>query len=516
MSSSRPDSNRPRLRQARLALICFSIGANAICAGGVYCFPLISPALVTHLKLTQPQLTTIALAGMSGQYPVAAIVGKVLDYHGPWACSLVAACFLSTSLGLFAREIANAPEDITQPSTSSFYHLVLYFFITALGGMFSYFSSVFAASKNFPDYIGVAAGTSLALFGLSPTFLSLLASRYFSSPDGELDVTRFLQFLAILCGCVHLLGGLTLQVLPPASENVATSAVLLDTPEEPDERAALLPNKTDGNGNNKQIEVQLGIVEEEPTAKQSVLDVLKDRNFWALAFVSFVVSGCCEMIISNISTIVLSLPQRTSDISSLTELPSTSLTTATQVRMFSIANTLSRLLVGPLADAVSPVPSGAQNGTRRSMRKHFISRMVFLTFSAAALVCSSAWMVVGVREQRSVWVLSTSVGIAYGCTWTVLPSLISSVWGISNLGRNFGIMMYAPFLGSPVFSYLYAFVAAAHSPAVEGGIGGVGDGTAELCMGPQCWLLTFEVSAVVTTAACGATLYLWRAWKGKV
>ncbi|KAF9218086.1 hypothetical protein BS17DRAFT_722274, partial [Gyrodon lividus] len=254
----------------------------------------ISPALATHLKLTQPQLTTIALAGISGQYPFAAFVGKVLDYYGPWACSLISACLFSTGFSLFAREIAKTPDGVTQPSASSFHHLVLYFFIAALGTVFSYFSSVFAASKNFPDYIGVAAGTSMALFGLSPTFLSILASRYFSSPDNELDVTRFLQFLALLCACVHLLGGLTMQVIPSASEDVATAAALLDDPEEPDERTALLPNKTGVNGSG-QVQVQVDAVpvveEEEPKTKQSTLDVLKDLNFWALTFVVFVVLG---------------------------------------------------------------------------------------------------------------------------------------------------------------------------------------------------------------------------------
>ncbi|KAF8838325.1 hypothetical protein BDN67DRAFT_1013156 [Paxillus ammoniavirescens] len=138
-SSHRGSSNRPQgLRRARLALICFSIGANAICAGGVYCFPLISPALAAQLKLTQPQLTTIALAGISGQYPFGAFVGKVLDYYGPWVCSLIAACFFSTGFGLFAREVANTPDDTTRPSTSSFYRLVLYFFISSLGAAFSY------------------------------------------------------------------------------------------------------------------------------------------------------------------------------------------------------------------------------------------------------------------------------------------------------------------------------------------------------------------------------------------
>jgi hypothetical protein len=264
-----------------------------------------------HLRFHRKSLTESIYSGMSAGYPVGAIIGKVLDYYGPWACSLVAACFFSTGFGLFAREIANTPDDITQPSTSSFYRLVLYFSISSLGAAFSYvytppfvpddvdesltlprwFSSVFAASKNFPGYIGVASGATMALFGLSPTFLSLLASRCFTSPDDELDVAQFLQFLAILCGCVHLLGGLTLQVLPPASENVATEAGLLDNSEDSDEHATLLLNMIDSNGDeNRQSEVQVEVMEEEPTAKQSALDVLKDCNFWALAFFCFVPS----------------------------------------------------------------------------------------------------------------------------------------------------------------------------------------------------------------------------------
>ncbi|KIJ68880.1 hypothetical protein HYDPIDRAFT_178843 [Hydnomerulius pinastri MD-312] len=489
-------SNRPYLRRARLALGCLSIGANAICAGGVFCFPLISPALVTHLKLTQPQLTTIALAGMMGQYPFAAFVGKVIDYYGPWACSLVSACLFSTGFSLFAREIAKTLDDITQPSASSFHHLVLYFFVAALGTVFSYFSSVFAASKNFPDYIGVAAGTSMALFGLSPTFLSILASQYFTDPDSGLDVTHFLQFLAILCGCVHLFGGLTLH------EAVAGLAVA--DPEEPDERTALLPNKTNGNGHGEvQVEV-VPVVDETPQVKQSALDVLKDRNFWALAFVVAVVLGSYEMIISNIGTIVLSLPHETSLLSTLSSTPS-SLATATQVRTLSLANTLSRLIVGPLADIVSPVPSSTGAGERGSLRKHLISRIAFLTFSTAVLVCTYGWMVVGVRGQGGVWALSIGAGTAYGCAFTVLPSLVSSVWGLSNLGRNYGILTYAPFLGTPAFSYLYAFVAAAHSPADEG-----------VCRGVGCWKLTFEMSSLVAAGAFGVTLYLWRVWKGRV
>ncbi|KAF8552588.1 MFS general substrate transporter [Imleria badia] len=502
---------RPYLRRTRLALLCFSVAANAICAGGIYCFPMISPVLVTHLKLTQPQLTTIAVAGMMGQYPAGFFIGKALDYYGAWACSLIAACLLSAGFGLFANEIANAPDAITQPSTSTFHNLVIFFFVAALGTIFSYFSSVFAASKNFPNYIGIAAGTSMAFFCLSPTVLSLLASRYFSLPNGEIDVIHFLQFLAILCGCVNLVGGFTMHMIPPAptGKEESSSAVIAGDPEVPNERTTLLPKTTSGD-NDEQDQVQVDVVsvcEEIPESKGSALDLLSDRDFWALAFVLFVIAGSGEMIISNIGTIIISLPSRNATNSDFVDTPSTAFMTATQVRLLSMANTLSRILVGTLADIVSPVPSRSMDGNGGFLRKHRISRVAFLTFSTALLVCTYAWMVVGVKEQAGVWVLSIGAGLAYGCVFTLIPSLLSSIWGFPNLGRNYGILFYVPFFGTPTFSYLYAFISDAHvSGSNQDGV----------CRGPGCWTLTFEVSTLAAALACGTSVYLWRAWKGRV
>jgi len=93
------------------------------------------------------------------------------------------------------------------------------------------------------------------------------------------------------------------------------------------------------------------------------------------------------------------------------------------------------------------------------------------------------------------------------------PSLVSSIWGLSNLGRNYGIITYAPFLGTPAFSYLYAFISAAHVPGPDTGSDSNQDG---VCHGPACWTLTFEVSALAAALACGMSVYLWRAWKGRV
>ena len=64
-----------------------------------------------------------------GQYPFAALVGKVIDRFGPWSCSLVAAVLLSSGFGLFSLEIAKAPDNITQPSSTSFHNLTFFFFL---------------------------------------------------------------------------------------------------------------------------------------------------------------------------------------------------------------------------------------------------------------------------------------------------------------------------------------------------------------------------------------------------
>jgi len=109
-----------------------------------------------------------------------------------------------------------------------------------------------------------------------------------------------------------------------------------------------------------------------------------------------------EMVISNIGTIVAALPAAVSDqatlISSIDNTPH-------QVRLISIANTLTRILVGPLADYVSPVASYLPNGTIVHVRKHRISRVSFLLFSALLSVLTFFWSSFGIITQDGIWIL---------------------------------------------------------------------------------------------------------------
>jgi hypothetical protein len=78
---------------------------------------------------------------------------------------------------------------------------------------------------------------------------------------------------------------------------------------------------------------------------------------------------------------------------------------------------------------------------------------------------------------------------------------MSSIWGLKNMGRNFGIMMYAPFLGNPIFSYLYAFVSESHAT------------TGEICRGRLCFEATFHITVAFCAGAFLVSLILWHRWR---
>lgn len=75
---------------------------------------------------------------MVGQYPFAALVGKVLDTRGARTCSLIAAAAFALGFGLFAYEIADAQEvPVDEDNRHVFRRMVVYFGLVGLGTVFS-------------------------------------------------------------------------------------------------------------------------------------------------------------------------------------------------------------------------------------------------------------------------------------------------------------------------------------------------------------------------------------------
>ena len=133
----------------------------------------------------------------------------------------------------------------------------------------------------------------------------------------------------------------------------------------------------------------------------------------------------------------------------------------------------------------------------------------------------------GFKVRRLLWfcafqcvkIFSLGTGMAYGAIFTILwvftpfwkenkshwfrPSILSAIWGMDDVGRNFGFLMMSPFLGTSVFSYMYAFISQFHS---SGGI----------CIGRGCWRLTFWISAITSLTSASLGVILWLRWKGRL
>jgi hypothetical protein len=118
---------------------------------------------------------------------------------------------------------------------------------------------------------GISTGASTAFFGLSPLFLSLEASAFFSSKDGELDVTHFIVVLSITAGIAHLAAAVFLRVFPPRASITAQPDDEIDNPIpviHPTEHTPLL---------NKQVDPA------SQSGQQTVWQLLSDADFWLLA-----------------------------------------------------------------------------------------------------------------------------------------------------------------------------------------------------------------------------------------
>ncbi len=121
---------------------------------------------------------------------------------------------------------------------------------------------------------------------------------------------------------------------------------------------------------------------------------------------------------SNIGTIVLSLnPDLTSGIGGPF---SAAAATATQVRLISISNTLSRVVVGPLADLISPVTSRASGDLPSSPQRYRISRVALLSFVPLLLVGTFLYLELAIRSPDDLWILRyAALLLAFLCCWFI-------------------------------------------------------------------------------------------------
>ncbi len=121
----------------------------------------------------------------------------------------------------------------------------------------------------------------MALFGLSPLFLTAIASSYFTNDSGDLNATKYMLFLATLTGFVYLIGTLSLNG-PNRTANKSQS-----NSELADENSSLMPRESNSS-------------RERSSHAHERRYPVKDLSFWLLALFCFCTLGSVSLYVHKL------------------------------------------------------------------------------------------------------------------------------------------------------------------------------------------------------------------------
>ena len=416
--------------------------------------------------------------------------------------------------------------------------MVLAFVFVGIGTTCMYLSAVTTCAKNFGRgrHKGLALAIPSAAFGLSAVWESQVGSRllYERRPDGsrgDVDAFKYFVFLAITLAIVGVIGAIGLQVvdeeelIEEAVEELHRSGLLEDSPffrrdlihdangygTIDNSRSSTTVAGDEDNGPISRAPSK----EDEAQRKTWLLNgetrrFLSDRTMWLLFAGFFLVTGPGETFLNNLGTIIGSLYPPPSEVP-----PSNS--AATNVSILALTSTVSRLGLGFVSDLFAPSgpdsdldlddsssSSQTLDNSLKSRRLPSISRVTFLLISLSAQVFAFILLaspLVSTHPEAMIAVTGI-LGAGYGGCFSLVPTIISVVWGVQNFGTNWGIIAMVPAGGAAIWSAVYSAVYMA----------GVKEGDGGLCWGSQCWQGT--VWAWVACGVSAAVLWTW-AWRGR-
>lgn len=439
-------------------------------------FSLYGPLLQTHLKYSQYQVNAVSTAAEVAMYLPVPLFGWLCDRYKPSWLSLASG--LTFGLGyLLAAFVYHSNESVDL--------MILAFVLIGAGTSCMYLSAVTTCAKNFGrgEHKGIALAMPIAAFGLSGMWQSQIGSHFFLGTSGTMDVDRYFVFLAILLFTSGVIGCAGLEIVdqdqPPASTKL----------------------------------------------DMETRRFLSDSTMWLLTLGFFLTAGPGETFINNIGGIIYS------SYPDLTTIPSYN-APASHVSIIAVSSTLARLATGTLCDYFAPslesqaiqAPEAASDSSYSS---HFysdtdssfsddsdrprwsISRLYFLLIATISFAIALLALATTLphEQPRLFPIISVMVGLGYGAIFSLLPIIISAVWGVDNFGTNWGLAVVAPAAGAALWSAIYSTIYQHEiRPSPQDDI---------RCYGPDCYNATFAGMTVASLLAMVLWGLAWRTWNSR-
>ncbi|KAJ4507884.1 putative monocarboxylate transporter mch1 [Exophiala dermatitidis] len=531
------ERDRRKMRREVVRVLSFVCAVLCcLCAGSITSFSLYGARFLTDLHYTQYRVNAVSIVAELAMYLPVPLYGYLCDRYSPPPLALLSTFLFGFGYLLAAYTYKSGPPaDATRDTQHGwpFSVMILAFIGIGSGTSCMYLSAVATCAKNFATakYRGFMLAVPIAAFGLSGMWESQVGAHllYQKLPDGrkgEVDVFKYFVFLAGTLVGVGLLGTLGLRIVDEEEliehgvENLERSGLLDESEffrESPDPTPAPRTYGTIGeSGSGTATPSDDNFSEDFDLSESQLLKkreqegrlrkkkwwllnhathaFLTDHTMWLLAAGFLLLTGPGEAYINNLGTIIPTLtPENYFD---LTSPPAGH--ASTHVSIIALASTIARLFTGTLSDLFAP-PSVPDNPP--STRVSF-SRLVLLLPSAFLLFLAFVNLALPflTAQHPSLFLLSsTLVGLGYGASFSLVPIIISVVWGAENFATNWGVVALMPAGGAAAWSIVYSV---AYSRAADGE-----DGE---CRGYAC----FGTWAIGCSASVAVAIVLWSfAWK---
>jgi MFS family permease len=474
------------------------------------------------------------------------LFGYLCDRYSPPPLSLLASLLFGAGYLLAAYTYKSGPPKDTAAGGEGgwpFGIMVLAFVGIGAGTSCMYLSAVATCAKNFAkaQYRGFMLAVPIAAFGLSGMWESQIGAHllYQRLPDGrkgEVDVFQYFVFLAGTLVGVGLLGTLGLRIVDEEEliddgvealersglldesefyrdSRSATPVVTYGTIDADDDAEREGEGRSGSPSDADSEEAEFDLSESQLLKKReqdrhlqkkklwllnhATRSFLSDRTMWLLAAGFFLLTGPGEAYINNLGTIIPTLTPP-NYIGSGPPAGHAS----THVSIIALASTVARLFTGTLSDLFAP-PSQPENPPETRVS---FSRLVLLLPSAfllllAFLNLALPWLT---PSTPGLFLLSSGLlGLGYGASFSLVPIIISVVWGVENFATNWGFVAMMPAGGAAVWSLVYS-AGYSHASTKKG------SGT---CHGPSCFAAWAWGCSASVAVAIVLWCLAWRLWR---
>lgn len=506
----------------------------ALGSGTNYVFSAYAPQLGSRLNINHTQLNIVGIAGNAGVYSSGPIWGRFVDLRGPRMPFIASSLLLFTGYAgiRYIYDKGLAPEESTISSTT-FILLIICGYITGTGGNAGVTSAINSTAKSFPDNArATTVGLVLSGFGLSAFLFSSISRLFFPG-----DTSSFLLVLATGTVCPMIVGYFLVRPIPyarstpsspslrgqpsrmPISDSsMGASAPLLandalnETPgyvdldvtgdqgHGPDEETLAPADSSHFMSRRRALlagDVGLTNVSGKRLARSS--------DFWLLFSILSLLSGAGLMYINNVGSMSQALYAKETPV--YDDIQAAKWQT-TQVSTISIMNCVGRVFLGLICDY--------------GKNKLGIPRSYSLVLVSFLLLVSQI-VITRIDSVKNLWIASSTLGFAYGSTFSLLATMCVEWFGMPHFSENWGFLSMAPMVGGNLFSIIFGRNLDAHEtipqPSDRSALGSHVIRRAKLKAPPRCTLgkECYIDSLYLTIGTCflSILLSLWACWRDK-